>query len=87
MSRLWEAGAACKKQQKTVAALAVVDAVARADVDLQFRYATRQMAMRARIAMNEPVYAHQDSRTTDHILQVTDPLPVLVCLLDAHAGL
>jgi hypothetical protein len=56
------------------APLREVHAVAGADVDLQFRHALAKGAMRAGIAVDEPIHANLDPRTRDMIPQAIDPV-------------
>jgi hypothetical protein len=74
-----------EQEQEVIAALRVVHAIAWTNINLELRDAVAQISVRARIPMDEPIDSHQDASSAGVILEVVDPVPVLVCLLNAHA--
>ena len=76
-----------QKQQKSLLALRIVDPVPRTVVHLQFGHAVLQVAMRAWIAVDQPIDPHEDAGSAFDILQAINPVKVLVGFLDAHGAL
>jgi hypothetical protein len=64
----------------------LVDAVSRAEIDLQLRYPVSQIFVLTGIAINQAIDANQDSCSARAILQLVDPVAILICLFNAHAG-
>jgi len=64
--------------------LGVVDAIARPDVDLQFRYAISQISVLARVAVNQAIDPHENTCSPGAVSEFVDPLTVFVGLLNAH---
>jgi len=61
-----------------------VHAVAGADIDLEFGHALAKDAMRAGIAVDEPIHANLDPGAGDMVPQAIDPVPVDGRHPDAH---
>ncbi len=76
--------AACEQDDQLAVPLREVHAVARTDVDLQFGHALTQGAMRARVAMHEPIDADLDAGTGHVVPQAVDQVPVDGRHPDAH---
>jgi hypothetical protein len=62
----------------------MVFSLARTNIDLQFRQALAQGAMRARIAVDETIHSDLDPRAGDMVPQAIDPVPVDGRHPDAH---
>ena len=67
--------------------MCVVHAVARAEVDFQFRHAIREIAVLTGIAIDQAVDTNQDTCSSSSISQRVKPLAILVRLLYAHEAI
>jgi hypothetical protein len=70
-----------KQQNKPVSALRVIDAVSRPEVNLQLGYTISQVAMKARIAVNQPVNANLDAGSASTVFKCIDPVEIGFCLI------
>ena len=73
-----------RQQKKPVSTLRVIDAIPRSEVNLQLGDTVGQIAMYARIAMNQPVNADLYAGSAGPIPQRVDPLEAGFCLFHTH---
>lgn len=76
-----------QEKQEAIATLRVINAVSRTEVDLQLRYAFRQVAVSAGIPVNQPVNANLNLGAANPVLQGVDPVALDLGLLNAHRSI
>lgn len=76
--------ATAEQEQKSFSSNRIMNPIPGTEVDLEFGYALRQISMRARIAVNQPVNPHENPRAAGLVLQVVDRPAKRLGLLDAH---